>query len=289
VINTGWKHLRMDDSGASAPRSTTTSWASVTLPHTWNATDGQDGGNNYYRGIGWYRRHYTPPASAAGKRIFLQFDGANIVAVVYVNGTMVGTHRGGFARFRFDVTRDDPGSDNVIAVHGVERRRRRRRAADADFTFFGGLYRDVHVLITDTVPRRRAGLRLVGVYVSPTNVSATTATLDRSCASATIRPPRQRSPSIRSSCARTDRSRRACRRRATSRRARRRCCPRRRVPEPAPVERRRGSLRLHRLRRGPRGRRGDGRRVGAARLSLLLRRRRAGLLAERPVPGSCTA
>ena len=80
------------------------SWASVTLPHTWNATDGQDGGNNYYRGIGWYRRHYTLPASAAGKRVFLQFDGANIVAVVYVNGTMVGTHRGGFARFRFDVT-----------------------------------------------------------------------------------------------------------------------------------------------------------------------------------------
>ena len=94
----------MDNSGASATAFNDSSWASVNLPHTWNATDGQDGGNNYYRGIGWYRRHYTLPASAAGKRVFLQFDGANIVAVVYVNGTMVGTHRGGFARFRFDVT-----------------------------------------------------------------------------------------------------------------------------------------------------------------------------------------
>ena len=91
LINTGWKHLRMDNSGAPATAFDDTAWASVTLPHTWNATDGQDGGNNYYRGIGWYRRHYTPPASAAGKRIFLQFDGANIVTDVYVNGTMVGS------------------------------------------------------------------------------------------------------------------------------------------------------------------------------------------------------
>ena len=124
LINTGWKHLRMDNSGAPATAFDDTAWASVTLPHTWNATDGQDGGSNYYRGIGWYRRHYTPPASAAGKRIFLQFDGANIVAIVYVNGTMVGTHRGGFARFRFDVTaRDDPGQRQRHRRDGVERRR----------------------------------------------------------------------------------------------------------------------------------------------------------------------
>ena len=89
MIDTGWKHLRSDATGASATAFNDSSWSSVTLPHTWNAMDGQDGGNNYYRGIGWYRRHYTPPASAAGKRIFLQFDGANIVATVYVNGTMV--------------------------------------------------------------------------------------------------------------------------------------------------------------------------------------------------------
>ena len=69
LIDTGWKHLRMDDGGASATAYNDAAWASVTLPHTWNAIDGQDGGNDYYRGIGWYRRHYTPPASAAGGAI----------------------------------------------------------------------------------------------------------------------------------------------------------------------------------------------------------------------------
>src|SRR5262249_38780836 len=87
VIDSGWKFLRMDDSGAPGVAYDDSSWASVTLPHTWNAMDGQDGGSNYYRGIAWYRRHYTPPASVSGQRVFLQFDGANIVADVYVNGT----------------------------------------------------------------------------------------------------------------------------------------------------------------------------------------------------------
>ena len=54
-------------------------WTAVTLPHTWNNLDGQDGGNNYYRGIGWYRRHYTVPANLSGQELFLKFDGANLI------------------------------------------------------------------------------------------------------------------------------------------------------------------------------------------------------------------
>ena len=178
LISSGWKHLRSDATNASTTTFNDASWTSVTLPHTWNATDGQDGGNNYYRGIGWYRRHYTPPATAAGKRIYLQFDGANIVATVYVNGTMVGTHRGGFARFRFDVTAVmTPGSDNVIAVQVSNAGVTDVAPLDADFTFFGGLYRDVHVLITDTVHVDALDFAAPGVYVSATNVSATNAML----------------------------------------------------------------------------------------------------------------
>jgi beta-galactosidase len=178
VINTGWKHLRMDNSGASATAFDDATWASVTLPHTWNATDGQDGGSNYYRGIGWYRRHYTPPASAAGKRIYLQFDGANIVAVVYVNGTMVGTHRGGFSRFRFDVTAMmTPGSDNVIAVMVSNSGVGDVAPLNADFTFFGGLYRDVHVVVTEPVHVDALDFGSSGIYATPTNVSATSAML----------------------------------------------------------------------------------------------------------------
>ena len=178
IINTGWKHLRMDDSGAPSPTFNDTSWATVNLPHTWNAMDGQDGGNNYYRGTGWYRRHYTPPASAAGKRIYLQFDGANIVAVVYVNGTMVGTHRGGFSRFRFDVTANmTAGSDNVIAVLVSNSGVGDVPPLSADFTFFGGLYRDVHILVTDTVHVDAMDYASSGVYVTPTSVTAASAML----------------------------------------------------------------------------------------------------------------
>jgi hypothetical protein len=104
VINTGWKHLRMDNSGASAAAFDDASWASGDAAAHLERDRRPGRRQQLLPGIGWYRRHYTPPASAAGKRIFLQFDGANIVAVVYVNGTMVGTHRGGFSRFRFDVT-----------------------------------------------------------------------------------------------------------------------------------------------------------------------------------------
>jgi beta-galactosidase len=178
LIDTGWKHLRSDATGASATAFNDSSWSSVTLPHTWNAMDGQDGNNNYYRGIGWYRRHYTPPASAAGKRIFLQFDGANIVATVYVNGTMAGTHRGGFARFRFDVTATmTAGSDNVIAVQVSNAAAADVAPTAADFTFFGGLYRDVHVLVTDPVHVDAMDFASPGVYVSATGVSAASATL----------------------------------------------------------------------------------------------------------------
>jgi len=178
LISSGWKHLRSDATNASTTAFNDASWTSVNLPHTWNATDGQDGGNNYYRGIGWYRRHYTPPASAAGKRIFLQFDGANIVTTVYVNGTMVGAHRGGFARFRFDVTSVlTPGSDNVIAVQVSNAAAADVAPTSADFTFFGGLYRDVHVLITDPVHVDAMDFASAGVYVSATNVSAASASL----------------------------------------------------------------------------------------------------------------
>src|SRR5690348_15334614 len=65
-LNAGWRFLRSDASGAQATSFDDSSWSAVSVPHTWNALDGQDGGGNYYRGTGWYRRHYTPPSNLAG-------------------------------------------------------------------------------------------------------------------------------------------------------------------------------------------------------------------------------
>ncbi|HYP78578.1 MAG TPA: glycoside hydrolase family 2 TIM barrel-domain containing protein [Polyangiaceae bacterium] len=178
LINGDWKFLRKEQSGAQQAAFDDASWTAVSLPHTWNASDGQDGGNNYYRGIAWYRRHYTLPAEAAGKRVYLQFDGANVVADVYVNGTLLGQHRGGFARFRYDATAAlKAGADNVIAVKVSNANAGDVPPLDADFTFFGGLYRDAHVLISDPVHIDVLDYASSGVYLDTSEVTAASAKL----------------------------------------------------------------------------------------------------------------
>ena len=158
--------------GASATAFNDSAWSSVTLPHTWNALDGEDGGSNYYRGVGWYRQHITVPADATGRRVYLQFDAANIVTDVYVNGTSVGEHRGGFAAFRFDITPSVHAGDNVVAVKVSNASVNDVGPLTADFTFFGGIYRDVHLVILDPLHIDAKDFGSSGVYLTPTNVTA---------------------------------------------------------------------------------------------------------------------
>src|ERR1035438_5010812 len=117
VLDPGWRFIRQDVAGAQTNGFDDSSWTNLNLPHTWNNLDGQDGGNNYYRGIGWYRLHYTVPASYAGQHFFLKFDGVFSDANVWLNGVFLGEHQGGFAAFVYDATPAiNVGSDNVIAV-----------------------------------------------------------------------------------------------------------------------------------------------------------------------------
>jgi beta-galactosidase len=177
LIDDDWRFTRSNPNGAEAVGFDDSGWTPLSLPHSWNATDGADGGNNYYRGACWYRRHYTLPAAAAGKKVYLEFDGANIVTDVFVNGQNVGQHRGGFARFRFDVTDAMADGDNVIAVRVSNAGVDDVPPLEADFTFFGGIYRDVHVLITDPLHIDTMDYGSDGVYLDPTNVSAASAQL----------------------------------------------------------------------------------------------------------------
>ncbi|BDI32143.1 hypothetical protein CCAX7_41940 [Capsulimonas corticalis] len=152
-------------------------WDPVKLPHTWNAKDGEDGGGKYYRGVGWYRTHYTPPANLAGRRLLLQFDAASLAASVYVNGALVGEHRGGFAAFRFDVTEAlHVGADNVIAVK-VDNAKADIIPLEGDFTVFGGLYRMAHVISTDAVHIRTDDFGSDGVFLTPAHVTSDAADL----------------------------------------------------------------------------------------------------------------
>jgi beta-galactosidase len=174
-LDPGWKFFAGDEARAAEAAFDDASWQSLDLPHTWNALDGEDGGGNYRRGAGWYRRHLAPDASLAGRRLYLQFDGASLAAEVYVNGVRLGSHQGGFARFRFDATGIlKPGADNVIAVR-VDNGRLGIPPTSADFTFFGGLYRDVSLLATDPVQISAMDCGSPGVFIEQGSVSAQSA------------------------------------------------------------------------------------------------------------------
>ncbi|WP_394835616.1 beta galactosidase jelly roll domain-containing protein [Pendulispora rubella] len=179
ALDAGWRFLRADASNAQSPQFDDAAWSSVNTPHTWNAKDGQDGNNDYYRGIGWYRRHVTPDARLAGKKLWLQFDGVNTVTDVWVNGTHLGQHQGGFARFRFDATAAlRLGADNVIAVKVSNAANANIAPLNADFTFFGGIYRHVSIQVTDELSIRMLDYAGPGVYLRQRNVGTESATVD---------------------------------------------------------------------------------------------------------------
>ena len=140
------------------------SFAPVTLPHTWNAFDGQDGGNDYWRGIGTYILDL--PAPTKGKRQYIEFQGANHVATVYCNGRELGTHKGGFSTFRYELTSAMKAEGNVLTVV-VSNAKSDIYPQNADFTFFGGLYRDVCFIETNGAHFDLLKDGTDGVFVTP--------------------------------------------------------------------------------------------------------------------------
>lgn len=118
----------------------------VHLPHCWNALDGQDGGNDYYRGVCVYRKELSDVKRGAGERVYLEFEGVNSIAEVSVNGTRLCRHEGGYSTFRVDIT-EALGEENRIEVLVDNGPSDSVYPQKADFTFYGGIYRDVKLLI----------------------------------------------------------------------------------------------------------------------------------------------
>ncbi len=138
----------------------------VSLPHTWNAFDGQDGGNDYWRGVSIYEIDLPNPTG--GTRQFIEFQGANHVATVYCNGRELGTHKGGFSTFRYELTGAMKKQGNILSVV-VTNADSEVYPQKADFTFYGGLYRDVKYI---EVPKAHFELLkhgTSGVFVTPMN------------------------------------------------------------------------------------------------------------------------
>ncbi|HLJ94660.1 MAG TPA: glycoside hydrolase family 2 TIM barrel-domain containing protein, partial [Gemmataceae bacterium] len=172
-LDSSWLFLRQDVAGASAAGFNDSAWTAVTLPHTWNNLDGQDGGNDYYRGTGWYRKYYTVPTNLAGQELFLKFDGANYTTDLYVNGAFVGEHQGGFAAFSWDITPYvTVGATNVFAVKVNNVFNAVAVPLSGDITWDGGLYRHVNLIATDPLHISLTDYASPGVYLQQTNVSS---------------------------------------------------------------------------------------------------------------------
>ena len=138
-LNQDWTFIKAEHpaDGAGVP---------VTLPHTWNAEDGQDGGDDYYRGKCWYLRDLDRPETTENSRIWLEFEGAAMTAEVYLNGEKLAEHAGGYSTFRVDLT-DHLKDHNKLAVSVSNARSRTVYPQQADFTFYGGLYREVRLIL----------------------------------------------------------------------------------------------------------------------------------------------
>jgi beta-galactosidase len=168
-LDVAWHFHRADAPGAQAPDFDDAAWPIVTLPHTYNAVDGEAGGA-YYRGPAWYRRTLELPAAGARRR-FLEFDGAALAADVWVNGHHAGRHEGGYARFRFDVTALLHTGTNTIAVRVDNGPLPDVAPLGGDFTVFGGLYRSVRLV--ETAPLHIDLLDAGGPGVEISTASAT--------------------------------------------------------------------------------------------------------------------
>ena len=144
-LNKDWRFSR---TCTALPNRLPADWELVCLPHTWNAVDGHDGNGSYDRGCGWYVRTFeTPKQPLCGGRVFVEIPAAGQQAVVYVNGTEVCAHEGGYSTFRADITeaRKKEG-ENLLAVACSNENRTNVYPQSADFTFYGGLYRGVNLI-----------------------------------------------------------------------------------------------------------------------------------------------
>ncbi|MGD1008085.1 MAG: glycoside hydrolase family 2 TIM barrel-domain containing protein [Ignavibacteriaceae bacterium] len=175
LFNGNWKFIKGNISEAANIIFDDSNWEKVNLPHTWNNLDGQNGGT-YYRGPAWYRKSFNLPDDYAGKKIFLKFGAANMIANVYINGKFAGEHTGGYAAFTFDVT--DfliIGQTNIISVKVdntsfKESKDFQFAPLEGDFTMGGGLNRSVKLILTDSVHISLLDYASPGIYITQKKV-----------------------------------------------------------------------------------------------------------------------
>ena len=140
-------------------------WEKVTLPHTWNNLDGQDGGNDDYRGKCTYRKTILKKDLPLGEEHYLEINGANLSSVVYLNGEKLKSHDGGYSTYR--VRLKDLRDENILEVTVDNSPSDRVYPQTADFTFYGGLYRDVRLISLPSSHFSLENLGTPGIKATP--------------------------------------------------------------------------------------------------------------------------
>ncbi len=142
VINSSWL---FSDTATNAPQSVPSDWQSLDLPHTWNGTDGQDGGNDYKRQKCFYCKEILK-TELTGDESYLEFDAVNSSAEIFWNGKSLTIHHGGYSRFRVKIPAEDIKESNILAVSADNSPNETVYPQVADFTFYGGIYRSVKLI-----------------------------------------------------------------------------------------------------------------------------------------------
>jgi beta-galactosidase len=184
LINSDWRFQQGDPAGLSGqatspadPNWSVSSWQTVTLPHCWGWEEAM-AGKPIYRGPGWYRRdlNLTPQA---GQRYFVRFEAASSVADVYLNGRLLGEHRGAFGAFCFEITTNlSADGKNLLAVRVNNAPAPDLAPLSGDFSVYGGLYRSVHLIETASEHLDLTDHGSPGVAWLQTSVTAARAVLD---------------------------------------------------------------------------------------------------------------
>ena len=179
TINDGWKFQKGSPFEAQAASCNDASWEIVNIPHTWNDKDADDATPGFYRGPAWYRKQLLVDKSQEGRRAVIYFEGANQEVRLYLNGYFIGEHKGGYTRFCFDITSKlRYGQENLFAICVNNVHNPNIPPLSADFTFFGGIYRDVYLQFMNPVHIATNDYASSGVYLRTPEVSKAAASVE---------------------------------------------------------------------------------------------------------------
>ncbi|WP_234461899.1 glycoside hydrolase family 2 TIM barrel-domain containing protein [Pedobacter segetis] len=172
TINTNWNFHKGDIEDFPKNNNDIINWDKVNLPHTWNAIDVTDDEPGYYRGIGWYQKNVVIPSSWKNKDIYIYFEGASQVAEVFINGKSVGNHIGGYNFFSFPISSAvNFDQANNISIKVNNQYNDDIPPLSADFTFYGGIYRDVYLMAVNKVHFDMDNHASKGIFISTPKVT----------------------------------------------------------------------------------------------------------------------